>query len=77
MGQDEFQAHQVTRLRQKALVGAVAIGRAGLACFPKTQVSQAPGKERHHLLQEEVRAGVEEEHVSRAVGLRQQGAWTR
>ncbi|RXN07453.1 reverse transcriptase [Labeo rohita] len=66
-----------SRLRQKALVGIVATGRAGLGYFPKTLISQARGKERHHLLQEEVRAGVEEERVSRAVGLRQQGAWTR
>ncbi|XP_077380867.1 uncharacterized protein LOC144020874 [Festucalex cinctus] len=66
-----------SRLRQKALVGVLATGRAGLGYFPKTQVSQARGKERHQLLQEEVRAGVEEERVSRAVGLRQQGAWTR
>ncbi|TWW77850.1 uncharacterized protein LOC130535078 [Takifugu flavidus] len=66
-----------SRLRQKALVGAVATGRTGLGYFPKTQVSHARGKERNHLLQEEVRAGVEEERVGRAVGLRQQGAWTR
>ncbi len=64
-------------LRQKALVGTLATGRAGLGYFPKTQVGKAKGKERHHLLQEEVRAGVEEEGVSRAVGFRQQGVWTR
>ncbi|XP_029688563.1 uncharacterized protein [Takifugu rubripes] len=66
-----------SRLKQKALVGAVATGRTGLGYFPKTQVSHARGKERNHLLQEEVRAGVEEERVGRAVGLRQQGTWTR
>ncbi|XP_035990671.1 uncharacterized protein LOC118562404 [Fundulus heteroclitus] len=66
-----------SRLRQKALVGTVATGRAGLGYFPKTLISQSRRKERHHLIQEEVRAGVEEERVSRAVGLRQQGAWTR
>lgn len=66
-----------SRLRQKALVGTVATGRAGLGYFPKTIISQVRGKEKHHLIQEEVRAGVEEERVSRAVGLRQQGAWTR
>ncbi len=55
----------------------MATGRAGLGYFPKTLVSQARGKEIHHLLQEEVRAGVEEEQVSRAMGLWQQGAWTR
>ncbi|KAK0146517.1 hypothetical protein N1851_014151 [Merluccius polli] len=62
-----------SRLRQKALVGTMATGRAGFGYFPKTLVSQAHGKERHHLLQEEVRAGMEEERVSRAVGLRQRG----
>ncbi|MCI4390737.1 hypothetical protein PGIGA_G00126150 [Pangasianodon gigas] len=66
-----------SRLRQKALVGTLATGRAGLAYVPKIQVSKARGKERHQLLQEEVRAGLEEERVGRAVGLRQQGAWTR
>ncbi len=66
-----------SRLRQKALVGNVSTGRAGLGYFPKTLVSQARGKEIHHLLQEEVRAGVEEERVSRSMGLWQQGAWTR
>ncbi|XP_075893028.1 uncharacterized protein LOC142895694, partial [Nelusetta ayraudi] len=66
-----------SRLRQKALVGVVAIGRAGLGYFPKTEVSQAQGRDRHQLLKEEVRAGQEEERVGRQVGLRQQGAWTR
>nr|XP_033471287.1 uncharacterized protein LOC117249646 [Epinephelus lanceolatus] len=50
--------------------------RAGLGYFPKIQVSKARGKERHQLLQEEVRAGMEEEQVCRAVGLWQQGKWT-
>ena len=66
-----------SHLRQKALVGTVATGRAGLGYFPTTLVSQVRGKERHQLLQEEVQAGVEEEQVSRAMGFRQQGAWTR
>lgn len=65
------------RLRQKALVGTVASGRTGLGYFPSFQVSKAKGKERLHLLQEEVRAGAEEEWVSQMVGLSQQGAWTR
>ncbi|XP_049336392.1 uncharacterized protein LOC125802421 [Astyanax mexicanus] len=66
-----------SRLRQKELVGTEATGRAGLGYFPKILISQTRGKERHHLIQEEVRAGVEEERLSRVVGLRQQGAWTR
>nr|XP_014269084.2 uncharacterized protein LOC106676625 [Maylandia zebra] len=66
-----------SRLRQKTLMGVLATGGAGLGYIPKAQVSRAQGKERHQLLQEEVRAGVEEERVSRAVGLKRQGAWTR
>ncbi|KAK0143143.1 hypothetical protein N1851_018727 [Merluccius polli] len=42
-----------SHLRLKALVGTVATGRVGLGYFPKTLVSQAHDKERHHLLQEE------------------------
>lgn len=66
-----------SRLSQKALVGTLATGRADLGYFPKTKVSKAGGKKRQKLLQEEVQAGVEEEWVSRAVALHQQGAWTR
>lgn len=51
----------------------MATGRTGLGYFPKTQVSKAKGKERHHHIQEEVRAGVHEERVCRMVGLRQHG----
>lgn len=43
------------RLRQKALVRTVARGRSGLGFFPSIQVETARGKERQHLLQEEVR----------------------
>ncbi|KAL7837203.1 hypothetical protein SRHO_G00269140 [Serrasalmus rhombeus] len=35
------------------------------------------GKERQHLVQEEVRAAVEETRSCKAVGMRHQGAWTR
>ncbi len=66
-----------SRLRWRELVENVARGRAGLGYFPRTQINKATGKERHQLLQEEVRAGVEEDRASRMVGLRQQGAWTR
>ena len=64
------------RLRLKALVGTVAIGRAGLGCFPSTQILKAKGKQRRNLIQEEVRASVEEKR-SKMVGLCQQGAWTQ
>lgn len=35
------------------------------------------GKEGRHLVQEEVRAAVEETRTCKAVGMKQQGAWTR
>lgn len=51
----EMEGREESCLRQKALVEATATGITGLGCFPKTQVSQTQDKERHHLLQEEVR----------------------
>ena len=65
------------RLRLKALVGTVAIGRAGLGYFPSIQIHKAKGKQRRNLIQEEVRASVEEKRRSKMVGLCRQGAWTR
>ncbi|XP_063056077.1 uncharacterized protein LOC134450154 [Engraulis encrasicolus] len=64
------------RLRHKALVGVVTRGRAGLGSFPTPKMNTR-GKERRHQIQEEVRADVEEMRSCRAVGMRQQGAWTR
>lgn len=60
-------------LWQKAMVSSLATGRAELGYFPKIQAGKTQVKERHHRLQEEVRA---EDRVSRSVGLWQQGAWT-
>lgn len=40
-------------------------------------MEKARGKERRQLVQDEVRALVDEERSSRAVGMRQQGVWTR
>ena len=48
------------RLRQKAHVGTVVIGQAGLGYFPSTQIHKANRKQRRNLIQEEVRASVEE-----------------
>lgn len=64
-------------LTQRGLVEDIATGRAGVGSFPKSQVSQSRDKERHHLLQEEVQAGVEEDYVSRPVELQQQRVWTK
>ena len=66
-----------SRLRHRVLVGTVARGRAGLGTLISPRFDKARGKERRQLVQNEVRAVVEEERSSRAVGMRQQGAWTR
>ncbi|KAJ8014240.1 hypothetical protein DPEC_G00038200 [Dallia pectoralis] len=66
-----------SRLRHRELVGAVAYGRAGLGSGTTSRYNKAQGKDRRSLVQQEVRAAVEEERASRMVGMRQQGAWTR
>lgn len=66
-----------SRLRHKVLVGPIATGCAGLGYFPVTRVDNAQGKVSQHLVQEEVRAGVEEVRASRMVGMGQQEAWTK
>ena len=66
-----------SRLWHRALVGTVARGRAGLGSSTTPRYDKAEGKDRRALLQEEVRAAVEEERASRMAGMRQQGAWTR
>lgn len=43
-----------------ALVGTVAIGRAGMGAIPQPLYDRAQGKERQDLVLEEVRAGAEE-----------------
>ena len=78
----KWKAHEAvdqaeSRLRHSELVGTVASGRAGLGSNPRPHYKKAQGKERRQLIQEEVRAGVEEARCSRTVGMRQQGAWTR
>ncbi|KAI4887728.1 hypothetical protein NFI96_005940 [Prochilodus magdalenae] len=65
------------RLRHSVLVGTVAVGRAGLGNKPRPLYNQVQGKERLHLVQDEVRAEAEEAHTSQMVGMRQQGAWMR
>ena len=63
-------------MRQRSMVGVVTRGRAGLGSFPTPQMNSS-GKERRRLVQEEVRAAVEETRTVEAVGMKQQGAWTR
>ncbi|XP_053332775.1 uncharacterized protein LOC128506382 [Clarias gariepinus] len=64
------------RLRQRSLVGAVSKGRAGLGSFLTSQINTR-GEGRRRLVQEEVRAAVEETRSCKAVEMRLQGAWTR
>ncbi len=45
--------------------------------FQLPTLTPSKGKERCHLVQEEVRAVTEEERTCRTVGMRQQGAWIR
>lgn len=46
-------------------------------CGTMSGLKTAKGKERQHLVQEDVRPGVEEVRASRMVGVGQQGAWTK
>ena len=65
------------KLRQKPLVGVMAKGRTRLGFFPSIGYDKAHRKERRQSLQNEVRAGVEEDCYCKMVGLCQQGAWTK
>ncbi|KAJ8011882.1 hypothetical protein DPEC_G00062900 [Dallia pectoralis] len=65
------------RLHHKRLVGVVTRGRAGLGSFSTPHIDTSKGKERRRLVQEEVRAVVEEERAGKTVRMRQQGAWIR
>lgn len=58
------------RLRHRRLVGVVTQGRAGLGSFQAPHVNLSRRKKRNSFVQEEVRS-------CRAVGMKQQGAWTR
>nr|XP_061785060.1 uncharacterized protein LOC133576095 [Nerophis lumbriciformis] len=64
------------RLRHGVLVGAVAVGRAGLGSHTRPRYDKAQGRERRLMVQGEIRAEVEEERRSKTVAMRQQGAWT-
>ena len=65
------------RLRYKALVGTVAVGRSGLGYSTNKDIRRATSEEYRHLLQKEVRAGGDELRFGKMVALDQQGAWAR
>ncbi len=60
-------------LQHSVLVGTVASGHAGLGCTNKPRYDKAQGKDRRQLVQEEIRAGVEERRISRMVGCDNKG----
>lgn len=59
-----------------ALVGTVTFSCAGLGSFTTTLYNRAQGKDRHQLVQIDVRAWVKELHGSQIVGICQQCART-
>ncbi|XP_072560565.1 uncharacterized protein [Paramormyrops kingsleyae] len=63
------------RLQHGVLVGSVAVGRAGLGCHKTPRYDKAQGRDRRQMIQDEVRAEVEEERRSKTAAMRQQGAW--
>lgn len=65
------------RLSHRRVVGVITRGQIGLGCFPSPQTQTISQKERRRLVQEEVKAVLEETRSCKAVGLRQQGAWMR
>lgn len=65
------------RLKHKALIRIVAQGRAGFGSSTANRCKIANEKERLWLMQDEVRASVEEERISRAVAMKKQGTWMK
>lgn len=49
----------------------------GTGSLPGTRINDTQGKERQHLVHEEVWAGVDEARASGTVGMGEQGAWTK
>ena len=64
-------------LRGKLIVGSVAKGRAGLGLIPTYCPGKVMIKEGQKLIQDKVRAGMEEKRMTKMVGYDQQGAWTK
>ena len=55
----------------------MATGRGGLGFFPTIRIDKPLGRERHQLLQSEIRRSKEEKRGEKMVGMRQHGAWTK
>ena len=66
-----------SRLRHRGPVGIVVNGLESLGVIPQSQFTEAHGKDKRHLVQEEVQLGVEEVRTSRMVSMQQQEAQKR
>ena len=64
-------------LRVKLIVGSVAKSRANLDLIPTYCPGKVTIKEGQKLIQNEVRAVMEEKRMTKRVGYGQQGAWTK
>lgn len=58
-------------------MGTVAVGQAELGGFPKPRFDKTHEKVKRQLVQDEIRAEVEENRCTKMVGMYKQGAWTR
>ncbi|TWW62302.1 hypothetical protein D4764_04G0009490, partial [Takifugu flavidus] len=65
------------RLQHNILVGNTAVGLAGLGSLPIPRYDKARGREKRSMVQDEIRAEVEEDWRVKMVAMYQQGAWTR
>jgi hypothetical protein len=67
----------ISRLQHRKIVGRTTSGRRRLEVRKQERWSKANKKMRREVVQLDVRKAVEEERVAKAVGMAQQGAWTR
>jgi hypothetical protein len=66
-----------SRLRHSVIVGRLAKGRTGLGSNPAPHWDTGSKKERHQLVQDQVRTAIEETRQCKTVSMSQQGRWTR
>ena len=66
-----------SRLRHSDIVGTTTHGRLGLGCITRTRWKNATAEERRELVQSEVRHVEEQDRMTKAVSLRNQGAWMK
>ena len=65
------------KLRHKDIVGVVCKGRLGLGNYETVHWKTASPKEKRHLVVQQIRQTEEDKRLVKAVGMAQQGAWTR